>query len=429
MDDAGAQNHTRPCVFSSPRGPGMRNLATLLTITMVAACAAERPVEITLEPAAEIASPAGPASGEPFLAVAPDGDLLMSWIQRVDSAHELRFARYEDGAWSAPRTIARSSLFFVNWADFPSIIGLPDSRLAAHWLGRSGPGRYSYDVWVAFSSDDGTTWSEPERPHNDGTESEHGFVSLFPWQNQLGAIWLDGRKYAEAEQNPEALREMTVQFALLDGKTRATESLVDGRACDCCQTDVAIAESGPVLVYRDRSNDEIRDIAVSRFIDNTWTQPVPVYNDGWNINACPVNGPAIAARGPNVAVAWFTGAQDSARVNLAFSNDAAASFQPPIRIDSGDPIGRVDVMLLDDETAVVSWLERQDNTTRILARTARPGQSAGPIASIGDSSAERASGFPRLAQSGDRVVFAWTQPGTASSPATIRIVSTRLARN
>jgi hypothetical protein len=335
----------------------------------------------------------------------------MSWLEPGDTSHMLRFARLDGGEWSEPRTIAESSIFFVNWADFPSLIELTDGRLAAHWLKRSGPGTYSYDVWVAFSADDGRTWSTPVRPHDDGTLTEHGFVSLFETGGAPAAVWLDGRNYADRDGMPAA-EEMTVRFAMFDAAGMPTNGArIDARACDCCQTDVAVASSGPVLVYRDRSPDEIRDIAVTRMVDGVWTDPRSVHDDGWQINACPVNGPAIDAAGGHVAVAWFTGAQDTARVRVAFSSDSGASFGAPVRVDLGMPSGRVDILLLEDSRALVSWIERTGGTAEVMARVVGADGSIGEPISIGGSSAERASGFPRMTLNGDRIVFAWTVPG------------------
>jgi hypothetical protein len=200
-------------------------------------------------------------------------------------------------------------------------------------------------------------------------------------------------------------------------------SRIDARVCDCCQTAVAIAASGPVLVYRDRSADEIRDISISRLVGGAWTDPVTVHNDQWQINACPVNGPGIAADGNRVAVAWFTAAQDTARVRVAFSDDSGATFDAAIRIDLGNPVGRVDVIMLDGSRALVAWLERTGGSAEVLARTVSTDGTLGDPVSIGGSSAERASGFPRMALAGSRIVFAWTVPGTESA---IRVSAIRL---
>jgi hypothetical protein len=366
-----------------------------------------------------VASPSGPGSAEPNLAVAANGRIYMTWLEPApDSAYALRIAALTGTTWSAARTIRSGRDFFVNWADFPSVEVLADGRLAAHWLQRNGKGTYAYGVRIAQSRDGGATWSAPVIPHRDSSQTEHGFVALWREGASLGAVWLDGRKFDKTGHGDghSPLNEMTVVTTTLDAKgRRGTERTLDARACDCCQTSAAMTSSGPIVVYRDRSADEIRDIYVVRRVSGTWTTPAPVHNDGWKIAACPVNGPAVAANGRNVAVAWFTAANDSARVKLAFSSDAGATFGLPIRIDNGNTSGRVDLALLADGSALVSWIERTGgDTAAVRARRVTRNGTPGAVNTIATSSAARASGFPRLAVSKEHVVFAWTVPGKPS---------------
>src|SRR4029450_8817957 len=95
-----------------------------------------------------------------------------------------------------------------------------------------------------------------------------------------------------------------------------------------------------IVAFRDRSQDETRDIYVSRLADGRWTKPEPVHRDNWQINACPVNGPAISASGRDVAIAWFTVAEDQGRVFVAFSADAGRTFAPPARVAQVSALGR-----------------------------------------------------------------------------------------
>ncbi len=188
--------------------------------------------------------------------------------------------------------------------------------------------------------------------------------------------------------------------------------LIDERVCDCCQTDVAVSASGPVVVYRDRSPEEVRDIYVTRLVDGQWTEGVPVHRDGWVIPACPVNGPAVAARGDELAVAWFTGAGDEPKAQLAFSSDGGVNFGDPVRIDEGRALGRVDVLWLDNGSALVMWLERRPRGGEVLVRQVWPDGRMGDEALVTTTSAGRDSGFPRMIQDGmGRMVFAWTQTG------------------
>ena len=367
----------------------------------------------------EITSPTPPGAGEPNLFAADDGRVYLSWIEPLEEGgHAVRFASIEPeavgsgsgregngGEWSPPRTIAEGENFFVNWADFPSIHVLPDGRMAAHWLVRSGPDTFDYDVHIAWSLDEGDSWTEPVIPHRDGTLSEHGFVSLFPWENgSLGAVWLDGRRFATQPDNPE----MTLRFTTLEPDGLGEEVLLDGRICDCCQTSAALTDAGPVVAYRDRTAEEIRDISVIRHVDGAWTDPEPVYHDGWEIPACPVNGPMVAARESQVAVAWFTAADDKPLVRLAFSSDAGASFEPAIRIDDGDPSGRVAVALDPSGRAYVSWLERTSAGAELRVRWVEPDGRRGRAATVTATSEARASGFPRMVwTTGGGLLFAW----------------------
>lgn len=365
-------------------------------------------------------SPAAAGSGQPNVGVGPDGRVHLSWLEPADSGHALRFAVLQGDRWSAPRTIRAGRDFFVNWADFPSLEVLGGGRLAAHWLQRTGTGTYAYGVRIAQSRDDGATWGAPVTPHRDSSATEHGFVALWTERGAggptLGAAWLDGRKYDKAGHHPSN-EMMLVSTTLGANGARGAETRLDERTCDCCQNAAAVTADGPIVAYRNRTADEIRDVYVTRRVGGRWTPGVAVHADNWKIAACPVNGPALAAAGRRVALAWFTGANDSARVRVAFSDDAGARFGPPVRVDGGNPAGRVDVALLDGgAAALVTWIERTGGDTVAVRarRVSRDGRTGTPV-TIATSSAARASGFPRMGVTGSHVVFAWTVPGRPSA--------------
>lgn len=367
----------------------------------------------------ELPSPAPPGSLAPELHVAPDGRVLLSWIERLAAGRSaLRFSVLKDGGWSAPRVIAEGRDWFVNWADFPSVIALDDGSLAAHWLERSGPGTYAYDVRIARSGDGGLTWSTPFTPHRDGTPTEHGFVSLFARPGgALEAVWLDGRETSPgAGEHDHGGGAMTLRYAAL-GPEGATdrEALLDPRVCDCCQTGAAVTSEGPLVVYRDRSGEELRDIAVVRLRDGRWTEPRTVSADGWRIEGCPVNGPAVAAQGRRVAIAWFTAAGDRPRVQVAFSTDAGAHFGPALRVDDGDPAGRVDAVLLDDGSALVSWVEAMDAGSALRIRRAWSDGRLDAAVTVLPAGTPLGTGFPRMVRADGRLVFAWTADGVRTA--------------
>ncbi len=379
-------------------------------------------------PAQIIDSPTGPGSAEPDLYTTSDGKIYLSWIEPVGTGHALRFSVRADGGWSAPKVVATGDDWFINWADFPSVIATPGGALAAHWLRKSGAGTYDYDVAVGRSLDGGTSWSSGATPYKDKTKGEHGFVSMLPWSgNDVLVVWLDGRHLAaEGDGESEHSRSaMMLRMAIVDRNNQARgETSLDDRVCDCCQTSAALTTSGAVIAYRDRADGEIRDISIMRVLrDGRMTEPRPVGTDGWEINGCPVNGPSLAADGDRVAIVWFTAADDLARVNVAFSGDEGETFAPPIRIDDGEPMGRVGIALLQDGSAVVSWMEYVGDGADIRLRRVLPDGRPENSHTLARSSVDRASGFPAIASNGHEVLVAWTEVG---DPSRVRAASLRL---
>lgn len=361
----------------------------------------------------ELPTPAAPGSLGPNLYAAADGRVYLSWIERLaDGRSALRYSVRAGDGWSAPRTIAEGVDWFVNWADFPSMIALSDGLLAAHWLVKNGSAPYAYDVRIALSADGGGRWSEALVPHRDGTATEHGFVSLFATgDGQLAAAWLDGRN-TQPESSEHAHGgggDMTLRYAAIGRDLSLRDEIqLDARVCDCCQTAAAVTAEGPLVVYRDRSMLEERDISVVRLRDERWEEPRALPADLWRIEGCPVNGPAVAAHGRRVAVAWFTAANDVPRVRLAFSADAGASFEAAVTVDDGNPLGRVDTLLLDDGSAVVSWLESSPEGSSLRVRKVRADGKPDASIVLLPAGSRISNGFPKMVRSGDTLVFAWT---------------------
>jgi hypothetical protein len=365
-----------------------------------------------------VESPAAPGSMAPHLAVSPAGAAVLNWLEpAADGAHAVRFALLRDGRWSPAQTVVASDGWFVNWADFPSVVPITERQWAAHWLVKRPGGTYSYDIAVATSANAGAAWAPPLTPHTDGTPTEHGFVTMFPWSGGIGAVWLDGRNMqpdaAAAEQHGERdYGGMTLRYARFayDGTT-LEEGEIDDLVCECCQTDAALTTDGPIVVYRDRSAEEIRDISLTRYESGAWTTPLQVSDDDWLIPACPVNGPAIAAAGDLVAVAWYAAPKRDSRVKLAWSRDGGRTFGAPVLVDAGGVSGRVDVELLGDGDAMVSWMGRTDDGAgQVRVRRVSTAGEPGPMHVVAEGAFTRNSGFPQMVRAGDRLVFAWPEP-------------------
>ncbi len=187
------------------------------------------------------------------------------------------------------------------------------------------------------------------------------------------------------------------------------EELLDDRVCDCCGTASAVTDDGAVVVYRNRSEDEIRDIYIVRQTPEGWSKPSVVHADDWHITGCPVNGPAVIARGRTVVVAWFTmGPNESARVQVAISRDAGQSFDTPRVLDRDVALGRVDLAWFRDGF-VLSWLAQDEGGALRLAEFDGDG-TLRERHEIGALDGGRSSGFPRLLSlDHNRLLQAWTE--------------------
>lgn len=403
-------------------------LSTIVTLVTLALVPGHTPQASPVARTQLLEVPAADDSRGPNLS-AGGGRLVLSWIEPSGERHRLRYAELGDAAWSRPRDVAEGTDWFVNWADFPSVVPIADSLWAAHWLVSQPAGGYAYDVHLSFSTDAGDTWSESVLAHDDGTATEHGFVSLFPHSGAVGLVWLDGRKTAGGTHGADHAGGMTLRYAVLGpGNDAQAGGEIDGLVCDCCQTDAAIAASGPVVVYRNRTREEIRDIYVMRHVDGAWQEPRPVADDGWVIAGCPVNGPAIAADGSEVAVAWFTGVGERSSVRLARSFDSGATFGVPIEIAVADTPGRAGIALLPGGGAAVSWLcERPGNDTGVCLRTVSRRGIPGPVLEVSGSDRVPALTVPQLASHGNALVAAWlADEGGTTALRSARIAHTQL---
>ena len=342
-------------------------------------------------------------SAYPNICQANDG-FVMIWYEDDQT---IVMSEFSNGTWTEKKTVATSDRFFKNWADLPQIYHAGGNTLALSWLEMSGPGAYDYDVHVSISTDKGATWSEPVVPHRDGVKGEHGFVSFFDNDGKTGLIWLDGRAMMSGGHGHGEGSMRLYSTTIEPTGELGPEVFLDDMVCECCPTAAVNTSIGPIVAFRDRYADETRNIQLS-YINGTQSSK-PVHDDGWVVPGCPVNGPAMKANGEKVAMAWYTAPNNSPKVNVAFSEDGGVTFDSPIRIDEHKAIGRTDLLWLDEQTILVSWLEEGDESGKLVLKKVN---TSGRTALVEDLeiSSGRGSGYPKLALTKDHIFVAWTDP-------------------
>ena len=371
---------------------------------------------------------------------APDGSLVpqvtrlsggrvaLSWQERLQgSGYTFAMAIRSRDEWSSVRTIATGPNLSMFSADLPGIAELPDGALLAYWeLKDSRDGDpYATAIQTSVSRDEGRTWLPPVQPYGDALAGQHSFLSWFPSSDGLGLVWLDAQqrslvRHAAMLHDDAGKSEMGaigLRYAHLNLHGDLTQdAFITPITCECCPTSAAVSARGPVVVYRGRQDPPgtkpsevrddratVRDIYLTRLTDGKWTKPHLVHADNWVINACPDNGPAVDAAANSVAVAWWTRAYNTPKVQIAFSRDAGDTFGHAIRVDAGKAEGQVTVALLPgSQAAVVGWLEEGQVWARYVASSG----VSGPAVALGYS--PRHSRLPRWLAAGKGVVAVWT---------------------
>ncbi|WP_282111700.1 hypothetical protein [Maribacter stanieri] len=382
----------------------------LVTISLMFGCKeAAKPTaaEVEVKVVEELTSPAKESSALPHLMSNKDVALL-SWVETSgDTLATMKYSELVDGKWQSSKNILTGTDWFVNWADYPMITE-NNGSLWSHVLKKSTAGTYSYDIKMNVKPKGATEWKTDLPLHTDGTPTEHGFVSIVPYNDHFFVNWLDGRNTEENEVGEREAMSLRAGVVSVTGEM-LEEYELDARTCDCCQTTSVITDNGPIVIYRDRSADEIRDISIVRQVAGEWTAPKAIHEDNWQIKGCPVNGPKVDALGNNVVVAWFTGAENAPKVQVSFSSDGGEVFTAPIVIAEGIIMGRVDVLWTDEDNAVVSWMEANDKSALFKAMIVRKDGTTSKQQVITKMADSRKSGFPQMEMVEETLYFAWTE--------------------
>ena len=400
------------------RGVGVRSgIAHAVRWLRSALAAAGLSGVLACQPAGPGVRVAVPAAGgaTAYTLTQGEGDVLLSWLEREDAGYVLAYSAWQpEHRWTAPRSVARGDDLFVNWADRPSALALADGGVAGHWL-VNPPGRrqgdYGYGLQVAFSGDRGETWATRlRRGATRPSPSEYtGFLSFLESGDRLFAAYLSPPQIGDPPLDSSLEHRMTLRVARFGGEgDLEVEDLLDTSVCSCCPLDLADTEAGPVIVYRDRLPGEVRDISIVRWEGDAWSVPASVHDDGWELDGCPTNGPAVDASGRHVVVAWFTAARGSPEVRVAFSESSGRDFGTATRISEGRAVGYVDIRWIGPGEAVVSWVEAREGGAAVLRlrRVGLDGSRGVPLDLV-ETRGGRQDGMPMLARVEDGLVVVW----------------------
>ena len=380
----------------------MKNFVFAISLLMLFSCTSN---DIIIE---EISFIYDNNNAQPSL-VSNNGNLSLTWISSDEDMNSiLNFRQFKNDGWSNTLSLAEGSDWFVNWADFPTH-AISGDQVLTSYLKKSASGTYTYDIFLSLHKLSGEKVKEDFILNTDGFKAEHGFVSIASNDNEGFLVtWLDGRNTVKKDEKGNH-KPMTIRFAeITNAGDIINETELDSSVCDCCQTSMTYTNKGPMVVYRDRSEEEVRDIYFTRNINEVWESPIPVHNDGWVIYGCPVNGPKVVSNSDNIAVSWFTVSDGIPKVNLSFSESYGSSFSSPIKINDLSAIGRVDTAFLNEKEVIVSYMEGDDDGTYLrIKKVSIDGIVSKPI-TISKIDGGRGTGVPQLEILDDEIFIVWT---------------------
>jgi hypothetical protein len=204
----------------------------------------------------------------------------------------------------------------------------------------------------------------------------------------------------------------------------ATEHEITKGVCYCCKTALATGADGTLFAaWRHVYPGSFRDMAfaTSRDSGRSFSAPVRVSEDGWAIDACPDDGPAMAVDASgSVHLAWPTVIGGDNPRGAIFYSTMPRDGQPFTKRQQvatlGGPKPSHPQIVVDSRRRVfVAWDElangRQTAAVREVRADATGATSFGPIVTL--SSSESGS-YPALAAAGNRVLAAWATGGDRS---------------
>ncbi|MFI5076458.1 MAG: sialidase family protein [Vicinamibacteria bacterium] len=384
-------------------------IAALAGVGAAAAPAVGRAVPAAADTASVVLAVPGHANAHP--SVATDGDAaVVTWSARGNGGTDVYAAVSDDAGATFGRpvrvnTIAGSA---VTSAERPPRVAIASTggtrTIAVLWIGAAaapaGP-----RMLLSRSIDGGRTFAAPIAVSAAKAAGIRGWASLAGGRDgAFHASWLDGRDAAagapagahthhHAAAGPPAagaataprpsMRQDLYHAAIAaDGSVAETRLATD--VCFCCKTATLVPPAplasatlaGDVLVaWRHIYPNSERDIAMAVRTAKTglFAPPVRVSADRWQLQACPDDGPALAASGTGRLHAVWPSIADPAAATPekaifhARSTDGR-TFTPRRRLDApGSGAAHPQVAAGADGEALALWDASGEGGRRVIA--------------------------------------------------------------
>ena len=295
----------------------------------------------------------------------------------------------------------------------------------------------------AESYDDGRSFGPALTLLPPDVKGNRGWESMVTVRDgRVFVLWLDHRDSAATRSAHDAHHHGA--HATADAVARAQRSqlfvsALDGSVapmsiargvCYCCKTAMAAGADGSVYAaWRHVFSGSHRDIAFTMSREGaaeTFAEPVRVSADGWQIDGCPENGPALAVdAGQRVHVVWPTLVEgERERLQLFHASSAdGRTFSSRTPLPSNGNAFHPQVIVAPDGSLIAAWDELAAGKREVRVARGRPSADNDFTFSLLSTADARAGVYPALAATSTGAVLAWARPreGTQSQIAVTRI--------
>jgi hypothetical protein len=183
------------------------------------------------------------------------------------------------------------------------------------------------NLYCWTSTDRGATWTQAVRVNDVTNAAREGLHAMAAQSNTVAAAWLDLRT---------GKTELRGSISSDGGITWSKNFLIyrspDGHICECCHPSLAFAPDGKLFAMWRNSLNGSRDMYLSVSDDGAKTFSVAqkLGTGTWPLNACPMDGGALAINQDGVPVtAWRRGK------NIVTASDAKS--ETPLIDDGSQP--------------------------------------------------------------------------------------------
>ena len=395
----------------------MKTIKILLIFALcsLVGCTTAAKTLLTIPQAIQISGP-GIDTAEPAIAPATDGSVFLAWVEHGEAKAADVFVQKCDseGRPAGQKTRVNPNVGEATaWrGDPPSVSVGSDGAVYVVWSASlKSELSHGSNISLSVSRDDGKSFSAPVVVNDDKYPAMHGMSSLAVSKDGgVFVAWLDerflqtpekmaadkakaevkakGEAKEEKHVHMESNREVYLAVSNDGGKSFTANKKIAADVCPCCKTALTVAQNGRVYVgWRQVLPGEFRHIAIASSDDKgvSFSAPVIVSDDQWQISACPVSGPALKVdENSALTVAWFTsGASGVSGVYEAKSTDEGKTFAPRHLI--GEGVGLSTPTLLPDGTGKFGTLWGENEKISLAESSQKPqelGQGDSPVAAI-----------------------------------------------